>query len=125
MSRLRRVAWMVAAYVLLGIGIAAIFIPGLPTTVFVLLAAFCASRGSPRLHAWLLRHRIFGPTITAWQEEGAVPRRAKVVATATMLVCAAILVVYSPAWAAVVGSATMATVCIWLWLRPEPSRTVG
>ena len=72
----RRLAWLVLAYVTLALGVIGIFVPGLPTTPFVLLSAYAAARGSRRLHAWLLAHRQFGPMIRDWQATGAVSRRA-------------------------------------------------
>ena len=62
-----RWAWWLLAYVSLGIGIVGIFVPGLPTTVFILIAAYAASRGSERLHRYLLQHPRFGPMIRDWQ----------------------------------------------------------
>lgn len=115
-----RWAWLLLAYASLGLGIVGIFVPGLPTTVFILLAAYAAARGSERLHDWLLAHPLFGPMIRDWQAHGAVARHAKWTATATMLVCAAIMLLAAPRWAAYVGIACMATVAVWLWLRPEP-----
>ncbi|MDA7418154.1 YbaN family protein [Xenophilus arseniciresistens] len=109
----------VLALVLAGLGVV---LPGLPTTPFVLLAAWAAARSSPRLAAWLERHQLFGPMIRDWQAGGRVSRRAKWSATLAMLACAAIMWWLSPRWGAWLGSATMALVGVWLWLRPEPGR---
>ncbi len=65
----------------LALGILGVFLPILPTTPFVLLAAFCFSKGSPRLHAWILRNRVFGPLIQDWQQHGVIRRPAKWLAT--------------------------------------------
>jgi uncharacterized membrane protein YbaN (DUF454 family) len=117
----RRVLWLIVAYVALALGAIGVFVPGLPTTPFVLLAAFAAARGSRRLHAWLLAHRAFGPMIRDWQASGAVSRRAKRAAT-TMMALSAVLMFLTapkPAYAAF-GTAVMAVVAAWLWRRPEP-----
>lgn len=58
-------------------GILGIFLPVLPTTPFVLLAAACFARSSERFHTWLLNHRIAGPLIREWCEHRSVPRQAK------------------------------------------------
>lgn len=116
-----RWAWTLFAYLSLGLGIVGIVLPGLPTVPFVLLAAYCAARGSRRLHARLLAHRQFGPMIRDWQANGAVSRRSKWLATTMMAICAVILFLTSPkVWAAAAGATTMAAVAVWLWLRPEP-----
>jgi uncharacterized protein len=121
-----RWAWWLLAYASLGLGIVGVFVPGLPTTVFVLIAAWAAARGSDRLHRWLLAHPRFGPSIRDWQAHGAVSRRAKWLATGTMTVCAAILLVlmlWIPAhrwWMTALPIVCMVAVATWLWLRPEP-----
>jgi uncharacterized protein len=116
-----RWAWWLLAYASLGLGIVGIAVPGLPTVPFVLLSAFAAARGSQRLHAWLLAHRRFGPMIRDWQSQGAVSRRSKVLAIATMFLCAIVMFLTAPkAWMAATGSAIMVVVAIWLWRRPEP-----
>lgn len=113
--------WWGAAYVALGLGIAGVVLPLLPTTPFVLLAAFCAARGSDTLHRKLIEHRIFGPMIRDWQATGAVSRKAKYLAIGSMAVCAVVLFLVTPMWwTAALGTAVMATVATWLWFRPEP-----
>jgi len=116
-----RWAWWLLAYASLGVGIVGIFVPGLPTTVFVLISAWAATRGSERLHRWLVTHPRFGPAIVQWQTHRAVSRKAKWMATATMLVCAAIMLWCVPSRLAQVFSiGSMAAVGVWLWCRPEP-----
>jgi len=116
-----RWAWWLLAYASLGVGIVGIFVPGLPTTVFVLVSAWAAARGSERLHRWLLTHPRFGPSIVQWQTHRAVARKAKWMATATMALCAAIMLWCVPSrWAQAVSIGCMAVVAAWLWCRPEP-----
>lgn len=122
-ARLRRWLWLGLAYAALALGIVGIFVPGLPTTPFVLLAAYAAARGSQRLHARLHAHRVFGPMIRDWQATGAVNRRAKCWAIGTMVACAVIFFLTAPRlWMAAVGTGVMAVTGTWLWLRPEPAR---
>ncbi|HDS1146261.1 MULTISPECIES: YbaN family protein [Stenotrophomonas] len=116
-----RWAWWLLAYASLGTGIVGIFVPGLPTTVFILISAWAASRGSERLHAWLLQHPRFGPAIANWQAHGAVSRYGKWMATITMAVCAAIMLWCVPiAWVKWFSIGSMTVVAIWLWTRPLP-----
>ncbi|WP_133479207.1 YbaN family protein [Cognatilysobacter segetis] len=116
-----RWAWWLLAYAALGLGLVGIVVPGLPTVPFVLLAAFAAARGSQRLHARLLADARFGPMIRDWQAQGAVSRRAKRLATLSMAVAGAIMLLTAPKpWMAGLGISCMAVVAIWLWRRPEP-----
>jgi len=84
----RAVRWLLwlAGTVSLGLGIVGIVLPGLPTTPFVLLAAACYARASPRLHRWLLQHRLFGPLVRDWETHRSLTRRTKTVAQVSMVV---------------------------------------
>ena len=53
-------------------------------TVLMILAAACFAKSSPRMEAWILDHKDFGPLVRAWRENGAIPRKAKVLACAGM-----------------------------------------
>lgn len=118
---MRRWTYLLLAWIALALGLIGVVLPGLPTTPFILLAAWAAARGSTRLHRWLEAHRVFGPMIRDWQSHGAVSRRAKWTASLTMLVCAAIFFATAPRWwMAASASAIMALVALWLWFRPEP-----
>ena len=74
-------AFGVGAVLLALLGLA---LPLLPTTPFVLLAAFAFARSSDRWHAWLLGHRLFGPIIDDWHRHGAIDRRTKIVGVISM-----------------------------------------
>ena len=76
-SLVPRLIWLViglSAIAAAGLGVV---LPLLPTTPFVLLAAFAFARSSRRLHDWLLRHAVFGPLIDNWRRYGAISRQAK------------------------------------------------
>lgn len=63
--------------VCVGIGAIGVFVPVLPTTPFLLLAAACFVRASPWLHGWLLSHRRLGPYVSGFVEGGGLTVRAK------------------------------------------------
>jgi uncharacterized membrane protein YbaN (DUF454 family) len=81
---MRRHGYMVLGWVSLGLGFTGLFLPVMPTTVFVLVAAWAFARSSPRLHRWLREHPRFGESLIAWEEHRAMPRRAKRVALAML-----------------------------------------
>ncbi len=68
------------------LGVAGAFLPLLPTTPFMLLAAACFARSSERFYHWLLANRVFGATVREWQEHRSVRRRTKWIAIVTMAV---------------------------------------
>ena len=76
-SAVKRTLWKVAGTASLVLGIIGIVVPLLPTTPFLLLAAFCYQRGSERLHNWLINHPRFGPAIRDWRKHGVISRTAK------------------------------------------------
>ena len=69
----------------LGLGILGIFVPGLPTTPFLLLTAGLYMKGSPKLHHWLITNRYFGGYITNWQKTKGLTLRTKI--KSVMLIC--------------------------------------
>lgn len=62
------------------VGAIGMVVPMLPGTVFLILAAWCFARSSPRFEAWLLNHRYLGPSVRRWQETGAIPLPVKLFA---------------------------------------------
>jgi uncharacterized membrane protein YbaN (DUF454 family) len=87
LHRSRTVRWLlwVAGSISLALGLIGVVLPGLPTTPFVLLAAACYAKASPRLHGWLLNHRFMGPMIRDWETHRSLTRRTKTVAQASMV----------------------------------------
>src|SRR5690606_3131458 len=114
---------LVVLFVILGF-IGAI-LPGMPTTVFLILAAWAASKGWPQVDDWLLNHPKYGPTLRNWREHGTVPRKAKWLASMMMLI-SGILMLYTnaPDLVKIFTNLTMLIVAIWLWLRPESKNIV-
>ena len=119
-SKIARVLFGLLAYVSLGIGLVAIVVPGLPTTEFILLAAWAATKSSPRLSAWLENHRLFGPILNNWRNGRIIARRAKVSATISMLFCAGLmLTLLDHGWPIYLAIAGMSLGILWIWSRPE------
>ena len=81
---LRQTLLVAAGLVALGLGLIGIVLPGLPTTPFVLLAAACFARASPRLHRWLTNHRYLGPMVRDWEANRSLPLYVKWIAIMMM-----------------------------------------
>ena len=112
--------WRTLAMLCLLLGLVGVFVPGLPTVPFMLLAAWAGSKGWPALETWLLNHPRHGPPIRRWRDHRAVPRRAKWLASASMVVSVLLIALSAAPVALKVGSALiLASVAWWLWLRPE------
>ncbi len=112
--------WRALALVCLVLGIVGIFLPGLPTVPFLLVAAWAGGHGWPRLEAWLLAHPRHGPPIRRWRDHRAVPRRAKWFSSGMMVASTALIGISSAPLAFKLGvPALMFVVAVWLWRRPE------
>jgi uncharacterized membrane protein YbaN (DUF454 family) len=112
--------WRTLAVISLALGFIGMFLPVLPTVPFVLLAAWAGGRGWPALERWLLDHPTLGPPVHRWREHGAVPRRAKWMATVMMTLSAVVLAFTGAPLAVKIGVPLfMAGVATWLWRRPE------
>ena len=77
-----------------GLGFVGVFIPGIPTTIFLIIALWAFTKSSEKLRHWLLNHKRFGPILNNWQEHKVVPRRAKMLMVILMTL-AVILFYYS------------------------------
>ncbi len=122
----RRHLWLAFGWASLGLGALGVLLPLLPTTPFLILSAYCFSRSSERLHAWLLNHRMLGPPIENWRAHRAVSGRAKLSALIAMALILALAVVADvPAWVLVVQTAVLAVVAIFLLTRPSPPQAAG
>ena len=80
------------------IGVVGIVVPGLPTTIFLIIALWAFSQSSDRFHKWLYNHRLFGPTLQNWATCGIIPRKAKALAVITMSISWCAIAYYSQYW---------------------------
>ena len=112
--------WRLMAIVSVLLGVIGVVVPGLPTVPFMILAAWAASKGWPQLEHWLVNHKRYGPHISRWRENGSIPRRAKVYATAMMLFSVSVLILSDmPSWGVLVISCIMGLTLVWMWRRPD------
>lgn len=95
-------------------------VPGLPTTVFLILSSWAASKGWPEYYEKLINHPKYGKTLREWRDSGTVPRKVKYIAIGMML-CSGIVMLFTPApiWVKCLSNGIMFVVGVWLWFRPE------
>ena len=86
--------WVTLGTISLALGIIGIFLPLLPTTPFLLLAAACYCRGSEKMHAWLVEHRLFGKYIKDYEEKRGIRKRMKITAILTMWASIIICIIF-------------------------------
>lgn len=106
------------------LGLIGAVVPGMPTTIFLIIALWAFTRSSPRLRRWLYEHPRFGQALREWDRHGVIPARAKHLAATTMLVSLAILAVLASSWIMPVSvGAVMAAVMLFIATRPSVPAT--
>ena len=118
-----RLVWLVVGLAALAAATVGVFLPLIPTTPFVLLAAFAFMKSSRRLHDWLLDHPIFGKLIVDWRQYGAISRSAKIVSIVSMAAVFLLSVaLQAPVWVLALQAPVLA-VCAWfVGSRPLPPK---
>jgi uncharacterized membrane protein YbaN (DUF454 family) len=116
-----RLFWLFAGLVFLAIGAIGVILPLLPTTPFLLLAAYCFTRSSPRMHRWLHNHPAFGPLISNWNQYGSIDRRSKIIAMIIILMTPLMtLLIGVPWWALATQLVVLAAAATFILTRPDP-----
>lgn len=112
--------WLILGVLAVALASLGVVLPLLPTTPFLLVAAFCFARSSPRLHGWLLNHRVFGPFIHNWHKHGAISPTAKRAAVLTIVLAFAISVALgvAPLYLAI-QAAVLACSATFILTRPD------
>lgn len=120
---MKKIVYLLLGHLFLIIGIIGAFLPVLPTTPFLLLAAFLYSKSSTKLHHWLFNHKYLGPPLKDWQERGVIGIKAKILATVMIF----LVLIFRfpkldiPMTAKGLASAVLIGVLIFIWTRPSHS----
>ena len=85
-NKLIRILWILLGSLFVGIGYLGIFVPGLPTTIFLILAAGCYIRSSEKLYNWLINNKIFGKYIKDYYEGKGMPLKSKILAFSMIII---------------------------------------
>lgn len=117
----RRVLFVCAGLLCVGLAYLGALLPGLPTTPWVLLAGYCFSRSSPRLERWLKRSPVFGKLLRDWDEHRGIRRPVKVVAVCMVVTVVTLSIVFGGLpikvkW--VIGGLACVGVCVIVFVVP-------
>ena len=91
---MKKIILLSIGWICVGLGFIGIFVPGLPTTIFLIVALWAFTKSSKKLRVWLLNHKKFGPFLRDWQEHRVVPLRAKILMV-ILQTCVVIMVHYT------------------------------
>jgi uncharacterized membrane protein YbaN (DUF454 family) len=116
-----RVFWLLAGLMSVA-GAVGVVLPLLPTTPFLLIAAFAFARSSARLNNWLREHRSFGPLIDNWHRDGSIDRKVKRIAIIVLLMTPVITWLFgAPLWIIVCQIVVLSAAAVFVLTRPLPS----
>lgn len=116
---MQRTILLIIGWLAIVLGTLGVFLPLLPTTPFILLAAWCFSRSSPRFHHWLLHRSWFGPYLRHWQQHRAMPPGAKSRAIAVIIVTFAVsLWLVNITWVRILLLAMLMCLLFFMWRIP-------
>ena len=118
----KRIFYLLLGWFSLITGIIGIFLPLLPTTPLVLLAAWCFSKSSERFHTWLINHKFFGPIVSDWQSNDGIPRKSRNRAIIFMWLGMAISILMVGRFWATVGLVCIG-ICVSIYLLRMPLRS--
>lgn len=118
---LRRLALVGGGLICVGLGALGLVLPGLPATVFFIAAAACFSRSDPRLERWVLGLPKVGPAVRNYRAGLGMPKRAKRLAIASIVVFSSLSALALDPWAARLGVLGVAAVGVWYVGRRVPT----
>ena len=115
-----RLLWKLAGLLAAALGLVGLVLPIMPSVPFMILAAFCFSRSSPRLHTYLVTHPVYGPHIRDWHERGAIRPDAKWLATVSMIGSVTLsFILGMPPHVIAAQAAVLTLAMAFIWSRPS------
>ena len=75
---MKKIILITIGWLCVGLAFVGTFVPGIPTTIFLIVALWAFARSSKKFHSWLLNHKRFGPILQNWESHKVVPRKAKI-----------------------------------------------
>jgi len=75
---MKKIILITIGWLCVGLAFVGTFVPGIPTTIFLIIALWAFAKSSKKFHSWLLNHKRFGPILQNWESHKVVPRKAKI-----------------------------------------------
>lgn len=126
-SRFARIVYGALGFTFLGLGIVGIVIPGLPTTINIILAAFFFFRSNERMYTWLIEHPRFGPALRDYRAGLGIPRKAKIWAVSAVALTFAITLGFflTNPWVRLGMTALALAICAYILTRPTKEKVLA
>jgi uncharacterized membrane protein YbaN (DUF454 family) len=117
---MKKMLWKLLGFLSLGMAYVGVVTPGIPYSIFVVFAAYCFAKGSPKMHAWLYNHKLFGPFLTNWGTKRVFPLKMKWFMVAMMTSSLIIMWFTGVKPIGILSTAVfMAVVATWAWRYPS------
>jgi hypothetical protein len=117
---MKQFLWKILGFISLGMAYIGVVTPGIPYSIFVVFAAYCFAKGSPKMHAWLYSHKLFGPFLTNWNTKRVFPQKMKWFMLAMMSSSLVIMWFTGVKPIGILSTAVfMAIVAVWAWRYPS------
>lgn len=117
---IKRTLWFILGILSVGMAYVGVVVPGIPYSTFVVLAAYCFAKSSPKMHSWLYSHKLFGPFLIGWSEKRIFPQKLKYFMLVTMSSSLAMMWFTTHNIKAIIWTGGfMILVAIWAWRYPR------
>lgn len=117
---MQRIGFLFLGWGAVALALIGVVLPGLPTTPFLIVAAYAFGKASPRARAWLVDHARLGPPIHDWEERGAISRKAKALAATMMAAIFGLsLALAVPTWALILQGLALIGAASFVLTRPD------
>jgi uncharacterized membrane protein YbaN (DUF454 family) len=116
---MKKLFWNILGFCCLGLAYVGVILPGFPYSIWIVAAAYCFSKGSERMHRWLMNHKLFGPFLTNWGQKRVFPTKMKYFMLAMMSLSLILMYTGGVKPIGIISTAVfMAIVAVWAWRFP-------
>ena len=116
-----RIIYHIIGLLMIVLAIIGAILPIMPTVPCLLVASWCFARSSPRFHNWLHSHKVFGPPIKQWEEQGVISPFVKILAVGGMSVgfCSFLLIAKPVLWLTICTAIVLIAISVYILTRPS------